>query len=193
MTGPTTGEVTRLLDALNAGEEDARESLIPIVYQELRALASAHMRAEGDGHTLQPTALVHEAYFRLVGQRVQWHGRSHFFAIAAQAMRRILVDHARKRKAARRGGGRQSTLMDHHAIVSEDPVDLIALDDALERLRTLDERQARTVELRFFGGLEVKETAEVLGVSEITVKRDWRSAKAWLYRELSTQPEADET
>lgn len=183
---PPSGEVTRLLEAINAGRADARDELIPIVYEELRELASSYMRREGVGHTLQPTALVHEAYVRLIGQtRVQWAGRSHFLAIAAQAMRRILVEHARRRSAARRGGGRNVTLQDHHALVGEDPVDVIALDDALERLRILDERQARTVELRFFGGLEVREVAEIQGVSEITVKRDWRSAKAWLYRELS--------
>ena len=145
------------------------------------------MRREADGHTLQPTALLHEAYLRLVDQnRVQWTGTAHFLAIAAQAMRRVLVDHARKRSAARRAGGPRATLEDHHAIVSEDPVDLLALDEALERLRELDERQAQTVELRFFGGLEIREVAEIQGVSEITVKRDWRSAKAWLYREMTS-------
>lgn len=192
MTTPSSGEVTRLLVALNAGDEGARDALIPVVYEELRTLASSYMRRESDGHTLQPTALVHEAYLRLVDQdRVQWSGRSHFMAIAAQAMRRILVDHARRRNAGRRGKGRQDTLLDHHAIVSDDPVDLIALDNALERMRDFDERQVRTVELRFFAGLGVRETAEVLGVSEITVKRDWRAARAWLFREMSREAGSD--
>jgi RNA polymerase sigma factor (TIGR02999 family) len=160
-----------------------------MVYEELRTLASSYLRRESLGHTLQPTALVHEAYMRLVDQRrVQWTGRSHFLAIAAQAMRRILVEHARKRNAARRGGGRGVTLEDHHALVSDEPVDLIALDTALQRLEVLDARQAQTVELRFFGGLEIREIAEMQGVSEITVKRDWRSAKAWLFNELSEAP-----
>ena len=155
----------------------------------MRTLASSHMRREDVGHTLQPTALVHEAYMRLVDQkRVRWTGRSHFLAIAAQAMRRILVEHARKRNAARRGGGRGVTLEDHHAVVSDEPVDLIALDAALGRLEVLDARQAHTVELRFFGGLEIREIAEMQGVSEVTVKRDWRSAKAWLFNELSETP-----
>lgn len=194
MTDPPSGEVTRLLDALNEGDVGARDALIPVVYEELRALAAAHMRREREGHTLQPTALVHEAYLRLVDQdRVKWNGRSHFMAIAAQAMRRILVDHARKRNAERRGSGRQVTLLDHHAISGDDPVDLIALDKALDRLRVFDERQVQTVELRFFAGLEVRDAAEVLGVSEITVKRDWRAARAWLFREMSmgTEPEVD--
>lgn len=157
-----------------------------MVYAELHALASAHMRREADGHTLQPTALVHEAYLRLVDQkRVHWTGRTHFLAIAAQAMRRILVDHARKRRAVRRDGGQRATLEDHHVVTSDDPIDLIALDAAMDRLRALDERQAQTVELRFFGGLEIREVAEIQGVSEITVKRDWRSARAWLFRAMS--------
>lgn len=186
MTSSAAGEVTQLLSALGDGDQSAAEALIPLVYDELRALASAYLRAEGDGHTLQPTALVHEAYLKLVNQHAGLNGASHFFAIAAQAMRRILIDHARRRNAQRRGGGRAVTLRDDHATTAEKPVDVLALDDALRKLAKEHTRQARTVELRYFGGLGVRETAQVLGVSEITVKRDWRYAKAWLSREVGT-------
>lgn len=185
-SGLPPAEVTRLLADLNAGVDGAQERLIPMVYAELRRLASSYMGRERAGHTLAPTALVHEAFIKLVDQdRVQWKGRAHFFGIAAQAMRRILVDHARKRNAARRGGGKQVTLVTGFAKTMEDPLDLMGLDAALNELAAMDERAAKTVELRFFGGLTVEETAEVLGVSAITVKRDWRSAKAWLYRKLA--------
>lgn len=180
--------VTRLLDDINAGRPGAREELVPVVYDELRILAESYMRKERPGHTLQPTALVNEAWMKLADQtRVEWKGRAHFFGIAAQAMRRILVDHHRKKSAARRGGGLTSiTLVDGPPETFEDPLDFIALDEALDELAKLDSRAARIVELKFFGGLSVEETAEVLDISTPTVKRDWRTAKAWLYQRLGT-------
>ena len=189
---PTSpAEVTRLLEAVNEGAIDAHERLIPVVYGELRSLASRYMSMERPGHTLQPTALVHEAFMKLVDQRrVQWTGRAHFFGIAAQAMRRILVDYARRRKAERRGGGRDLTLLDDQADTLADPLNLLSLDEALTELAAMDERAAKTVELRFFGGLSVEETAKVLEVSTPTVKRDWRYAKAWLYRRLEDGSDA---
>lgn len=181
----TSGEVTRLLEAVNRGDEDAREALVRTVYQELRQLAGIYMGAERPGHTLQPTALVNEAWMKLTDQsRVQWQGRSHFFGIAAQAMRRILVDHHRRRTAKRRSADPAITLAESVAQGFDDPVDLMALDGALQELSAMDARAARIVELRFFGGLSVEETAEVLGVSTPTVKRDWRMARAWLYERL---------
>ncbi len=179
-------EVTRLLSAINAGDPGAKEALVPVVYAELRILAESYMRKERSGHTLQPTALVNEAWIRLADQsRVEWKGRAHFFGIAAQAMRRILVDHHRRRTASRRGGERAVTLIDDAADTFSDPLDLLALDEALDQLAEMDPRAARVVELRFFGGLSVEETAAVLDVSEPTVKRDWRSARAWLYGRLA--------
>ena len=156
MTSASPGDVTQLLNQMNEGDEAAADSLIRVVYEELKSVAAAQMRAERDGHTLQPTALVNEAYIRLVDQRrVVWQGRSHFFGIASQAMRRVLIDHARKRNAQRRGGGKQVTLVDRHAAAQgDDPIDLIALDAALEKLSKTSERQAKTAELRYFGGLE---------------------------------------
>ena len=184
---PLAADVTRLLADVNEGVEGAQERLIPVVYGELRKLANSYMGREREGHTLQPTALVHEAFLKLVDQRrVEWNGRAHFFGIAAQAMRRILVDHARRRKAKRRGGGRQVTLMSGLADTVEEVLDLLSVDQALSELAELDARAARTVELRFFGALSVDEVAVVLGVSPVTVKRDWRSAKAWLYRRLAS-------
>ena len=183
VNGPT--EVTRLLQALNDGDAEARDRLAPLVYDELRSLAGSYMHREGAGHTLQPTALVSEAWMKLVDQsRVEWTGRAHFFGIAAQAMRRILVDHHRRRTAARRGGDQVPTLLEDAADTFQDPLDLIALDTALDKLAGFDPRAARVVELRFFGGLSVEETAEVLEVSTPTVKRDWRSARAWLYTRI---------
>ncbi len=185
---PATHDVTRLLHALQEGTPDAGDHLIRLVYQELHGIAERYMRRERSDHTLQPTLLVDEAYLRLVGQQhVSWQNRAHFFAIAAQAMRRILVDHARRRGAARRQGGQRVTLRADVAAPSAPAptLDLIALDDALSRLAALDARQAQVVELRFFGGLDVPQTAEALGVSPATVKRDWSFAKAWLARELS--------
>lgn len=182
-------EVTRLLSAINDGEMDARARLVPLVYDELRILAESYMRKERPGHTLQPTALVNEAWMKLADQtRVEWKGRAHFFGIAAQAMRRILVDHHRRRSAARRGGGKHVTLVEDAADTFSDPLDFIALDEALDELAEMDPRAARIVELRFFGGLSVEETAEVVDVSTPTVKRDWRTAKAWLYQRLGARP-----
>jgi RNA polymerase sigma factor (TIGR02999 family) len=187
---PTTShEVTRLLHALSAGDQVAMDQLIPLVYSELRAIASRHMRSERASHTLQTTALVHEAFLRLVDQHsTTWQNRSHFLSVAARAMRRILVDHARRRQAHKRGGGEAAISLDQVAGevagASGHPLDVAAVDDALVRLAELDARQAQTVELRFFGGLSVEETAEVVGISPATVKRDWQFAKAWLMREL---------
>ena len=180
-------EVTALLRDWSGGDRDALERLMPLVYQELRRLAASYLRVERPDHTLQPTALVHEAYLRLVDQRgVSWQNRAHFFGIAAQMMRRILVDHARRRQAAKR----DATALRVQAMSAEgeeasvrDP-ELLALDQALCGLESLDARQARIVELRFFGGLNVEETAEVAGVSSATVKREWRTARAWLAREI---------
>lgn len=178
-------DVTRLLAELQSGQEGAAEALVPLVYAELHALAVHFMRGERDDHTLQPTVLVHDAYLRLVGQRdTSWQSRSHFFGIAAQAMRRILVDHARRTRAAKRDGGERVTLDESVADRSGRTVDLIALDDALARLAALDPRQARVVELRYFSGLDIEQTATVLGISPATVKRDWTFARAFLQREL---------
>ncbi|HUO31908.1 MAG TPA: sigma-70 family RNA polymerase sigma factor [Bryobacteraceae bacterium] len=187
MAESTPSDVTRLLIAWSDGNKGALDQLLPLVYQELRRLARNHMRRERAGHPLQTTALVNEAYIRLIDQRqVKWQNRSHFFAIAAQAMRRILVSMARARFAARRGGMDQPVSLDEAVIFSPDrSAQLVALDEALQSLAVLDARQSRVVELRFFGGLSVEETAHVLGVSAETVMRDWKRAKAWLYRELS--------
>jgi RNA polymerase sigma factor (TIGR02999 family) len=169
------------------GDREALDKLIPIVYQELRRQAARYLRREHPGHTLQTTGLIHEAYLRLIDQRsVQWQNRAHFFAISAQLMRRILVDHARSREAAKRGGSDIKLPLEDGMIASEvREMDLVALDEALERLAAIDPQQGHVVELRFFSGLSVEETAEVLGVSQRTVKRDWNVAKAWLRREIS--------
>jgi RNA polymerase sigma-70 factor, ECF subfamily len=179
--------LTELLNRMRDGDEDAADRAMTMLYDELRIIAGRHMRGERCGHTLEPTALVHEAYMRLVGQReVEWQSRAHFLSIAARIMRRVLVDHARRRAAAKRGGGRVAITVTGGALSSASAViDLIALDDALMELAARDERQAKGVELRFFAGLDVGETAEVLGLSAATVKRDWRFAKAWLGRELA--------
>lgn len=182
-------DVTELLAEWRDGNQLAEEQLFPLVYDELRKLARSHLRRERPDHTLQPTALVNEAYLRLIDQkRVQWQSRAHFFGIASQMMRRILVDHARARKADRRGGGaRNLTLEDEVTPGDTRDVDLIALDDALEALAALDPSGARVVELRYFGGLTIEETAEVLGTSASTVKREWRAARTWLFRELNRE------
>lgn len=179
-------DVTRLLAAWSDGEESARSAVLDAVYAELRRLARAHLRRERRDHSLPPTALVHEAYLRLIDQtRVRWRSRAHFFAIAAQAMRRILVDHARTRAAAKRSGARTIPLIEDVAgpAPATAVIDVLALDDALARLSAIDARQGQLVELRFFAGLTVEETANVLGIAPITVKRDWALARAWLYRE----------
>lgn len=189
MSTDTPGEVTRLLDELNAGNSDALPVLLPLVYDELRRLASRHMGRERQGHTLQPTALVHEAYLKLVGQRsVRFQNRAHFFGVAAQAMRRILVDQARARLSDKRGGDRHAVPVDEAMLVEEPrAVDLVALDLALTDLAAFDPGQAKLVELRFFAGCTIEETAEILGVSDGTVKREWRLARAWLNRAVDRQ------
>ena len=181
------GAITALLNDVTAGKRDAFDRLLPLVYDELRLRAARYLRRERPNHTLQATALVHESYLRLVDQReVRWQNRAHFFGVAAQAMRRILVDEARSRGRWKRGGGGR-----HVSLGQVEPeskgrsVDLLALDEALRRLAVRDARQARVVELRYFGGLTVEEAAEVIGVSEVTVRREWTMAKAWLRRELS--------
>lgn len=181
----TPGEVTALLRAVSRGERTAGDRLIPIVYEELRAIASARMSGERPDHTLDPTSLVHEAYLRLIDTSlVEWEDRSHFFRVAAGAMRRVLVDHARARAALKRGGDRRRIALEDPSDTRQ-PVDLIALDDALARLEQIDPRQRAVVELRFFGGLDVEETARALGVSPRTVEEDWRLARAWLRRSLA--------
>jgi RNA polymerase sigma-70 factor (ECF subfamily) len=184
------GQVTGLLQAWSDGDETALERLIPLVEAELRRLARAYMRRERQGHTLQTTALVNEAFIRLVdAQQVRWNDRAHFLGISARLMRRVLVDHARARGYQKRGGGAQRvTFGEALAIAPEPSVDLVALDRALEALATVDARKARVVELRFFGGLSVEETADVLHLSTDTIKRDWRLAKLWLLRELEGEP-----
>lgn len=184
MSASRAGDVTRLLLDLSNGRREATDELLPLVYAELRDLAARLLRHERPDHTLQPTALVHEAYLRLVDQRVEtWENKAHFLGIAAQAMRRILVDHARRRATAKRRGARV-TLEEDLAPATDPAPDLLEIDAALARLAELDARQARVVELRFFGGLSVEETASVLGTGTATVKRDWAFARAWLHREL---------
>jgi RNA polymerase sigma-70 factor (ECF subfamily) len=179
------GQITRLLVEMGQGNKEAINQLLPLVYDELRRIARSHFRRERGEHTLQPTALVHEAYLRLADQRSPMESRGHFLAIAATQMRRILLDYARQHDAARRGGGDERVLLeDATAICGPRPVDMIALDAALLKLASLDAAQAQLVELRFFGGLSVEETAEAIGVSTATVKRSWSSARAFLRREL---------
>jgi RNA polymerase sigma-70 factor (ECF subfamily) len=181
-------DVTTLLGQLVKGNDAAASKLIPIVYDELRRLAAGYMRRERKDHTLQPTALVHEAYLKLIEQRaVDWQGRAHFFGIAAQIMRRILIDHARGHMRDKRGGGAIPVPLDEALVFSpEQSSELVALDASLERLAKLDPRQSRIVELRFFGGLTVEQTAEMLGISAKTVKREWSMAKAWLHGDMKT-------
>jgi RNA polymerase sigma factor (TIGR02999 family) len=179
--------VSELLRAWSDGDRAALDQLIPVVYDELRRQAARYLRRELPGHTLQTTALVNEAYLRLVDQNdVRWQNRAHFFGIAAQLMRRILVDHARAKHRAKRGGADlRVTLNEATAVTKSREIDLVALDEALNRLAKIDPQQSKVVELRFFSGLNVEETAEVLGISPATVKRDWSVAKAWLHREIS--------
>jgi RNA polymerase sigma factor (TIGR02999 family) len=180
--------VTELLVAWGNGDETARDELMPLVYRELHRLAHQYMKRENPGHTLQTSALVNEAFVKLVDQRdVHWRNRAHFFGIAAQLMRRILVDHARSRQYLKRGGGAHHVSFEEAAIVSQErAADVVALDDALTTLAAVDTRKGQIVELRFFGGLSIEETAEVLAVSPGTVMRDWTLAKAWLRREMTT-------
>ena len=187
MTVTTNSNVTRLLVDWRNGNQDALNQLMPLVYDELHGLAKRYMGRERDGHTLQTNALVNEAYLRLVNQQgIDWQNRAHFFGIAAQVMRHLLVDHARSKQYAKRGGSSQQvTLNEGTALVDERPIEVLALNEALDRLTAIDPRKGRIVELRYFGGLSSEETAEVLRVSEITVKREWLKAKAWLFRELS--------
>lgn len=188
---PPPGEVTGLLKAWSSGNSAALDQLIPIVYDELRAVAARYLRRERPDHTLQPTALVNETYLRLIDQRqVQWQNRAHFIGVAAQMMRRILVDHARNHNRAKRGGTARKVSLDEAVALSEERADeLVELDEALTALEALDERKSRVVEMRYFGGLSVEETAEVLKVSEITVARDWKLAKAWLYTTINDKRE----
>jgi len=182
----STDNVTKLLLDLSGGDRSAVDLLLPVIYDELRKLAANYLRRERPDHTLQPTALVHEAYLHLVDQtRVNWQNRAHFFGVAAQIMRRLLIDHARKHNAEKRGQDYEKLSLDENIDRSvERSGDLIALDDALNALASFDEQKARLVELRYFGGLSIEETADVLGVTPTTVKRHWRLAKAWLYGEL---------
>jgi RNA polymerase sigma-70 factor (ECF subfamily) len=188
---PAPHDVTQLLIDWSNGSQDAVEHLFPLVYEELRRLAHRYMRRERPGHTLQTTAVVHEAYLRLIDQNhVQWQNRAHFFAIAAQMMRRILITHAQSHAYAKRGGGALKVSLDEAAVLSPARAgELIALDEALKSLAVIDVRRSQVVELRFFGGLSNEEIAEVLKISPNTVTRDWNVAKAWLYREMSKEQE----
>ena len=188
-------DVTTLLVEWSGGNHNALEELTPLVYDQLRLLAARALRGERPGHTLQSTALVHEAYLKLIDQnRVQWHDREHFFAVAAQIIRRILVNYARGRKAHKRGGGQAMIALDDSITpVQGRDVDMVALDDALETLAKMDPQQARIVELRFFGGVSIEGTARMLGVSASTVTRDWNLARAWLKRELARSASSKET
>jgi RNA polymerase sigma factor (TIGR02999 family) len=191
MTPTSPDEVTQLLLDWGGGDKAAIDKLMPLVYEELRRLARHYMRRERAGHTLQTTAIVNEAYLHLINQRdVQWQNRAHFFGIASHLMRRILASYARSRHYAKRGGGARQVSLDEAMIVSEERVaEMVALDDALNALAEIDERKSRIVEMRFFGGLSIEETAEVLGVSAGTVMRDWTLAKAWLRREIGKEGE----
>ena len=186
VSAPPRQEVTQVLVDWNKGDQNAPDRLMPLVYEELRKLARNYLQRERSDHTLQATGLVHEAYLRLVDQdSMSWQNRAHFFAVAAQVMRRILVDHARSHRAEKRGGDREKIAFDEALAPSDEKaVDLIALDDALQDLGRFDPRQSRIVELRFFGGLTNEEIGEVLEISPRTIKREWRLAKAWLRREI---------
>jgi RNA polymerase sigma factor (TIGR02999 family) len=186
MAVPSTHEVTSLLQAWGRGDDDALQRLVPLVYEQLRLAARRYMARERPGHTLETTALIHETYLRLVDVRqVKWQNRAHFLAMCAQLMRRILIEFARSRGYQKRGGGAVRVNLDRALLVGKQPdFNLVALDDALNRLAQVDERKSKVVELRFFGGLDVQETAEVMKVSADTVMRDWKLAKVWLLREL---------
>jgi RNA polymerase sigma factor (TIGR02999 family) len=185
---PPPGELFRLW---RSGDEEALHRLLPLVYEELRRVARRHLRGERPGHTLQTTALIHEAYLRLIDQgAVEAHDHSHFVALTSHLMRQILVDHARARLAKKRDGGCRVTLAEDLAVTQPAAIDVLAVDEALNRLAGLDVQQARVVELRYFGGLSIRETSEALGVSEATVKRDWATARAWLHREIGSASRA---
>lgn len=181
------GQVTQLLERWGRGDRSALNELTPLVYTELRNVAAAYLRRERPDHTLQATALVNEAYLRLIGKKPShWQGRKHFYGIAARLMRQVLVEHARKHKAGKRGGGRMNVTLEHFEEVSNTPdVDILAVHQALERLASFDEQQARIVELRFFGGLSIEEAAETLGIGHATVEREWKMARAWLRNALT--------
>lgn len=187
MTQPPTDELTQLLIAWSEGDRAALDKLMPLIHEELRRLAHHYMSRERSGHTLQTTALVNEAYLRMVNRKgAHWQNRAHFFAIAAQSMRSILVDHARGLAYAKRGGGARKIALDEALVVSQERAgEVLALDDALALLAKIDTKQSRIVELRFFGGLTIEETAEVLDLSPATIKREWTTAKAWLYHQLN--------
>jgi RNA polymerase sigma factor (TIGR02999 family) len=193
MSPEPSADVTQLLVSWSMGNQAALEKLMPLVYSELRRLASAYLRRERADHTLQSTALVHEAFLKLVNQRdVEWRNRAHFYGIAAQMIRRILVDYARSHHAEKRGSGAVKLALDEAlGVPQKTDLDLLGLNDALEQLADMDPRQNRVVELRFFAGLSIEETAEVMELSPATVKREWNSARAWLFRELSRRPAAD--
>ena len=186
-------QVTQLLRKWSGGDEQALEALMPLVYGELKRLAASYLKWERPDHTLQSAALVNEAYLRLIGQNeVVWQSKAHFFGIAAQMMRRILVDHARAHKASKRGAGAETLELNEAVAQAEkQSINLLGLDEALETLEKMDPQQSRIVELRFFGGLSIEETAEVLKISPATVKRDWAAARAWLYREVTSRGASD--
>lgn len=187
MQTPQSNQVTRLLLNWSRGDREALDELMPLVYQELRKLASSYLKSERPDHTLQPTALIHEAYLRMVGHEMpEWQGRAHFFGVASRLMRQILVEHARTRYAIKRGGGQQKISLEDasEVFVQDDAAKLLALDHALTKLAAFDERRSRILEMRAFGGMSVEETAEALGVSDTTVKREMRLAQAWVRREL---------
>jgi RNA polymerase sigma factor (TIGR02999 family) len=187
-------EITRRLIAWGEGDQKAGDELLPLVYTELRRLARSYLRRERAGHTLQPTALVHEAYLRLIDQgQARWQSRAHFFGIAARLMRQILIEYARSRNATKRGGGLRVTLAKSILRFEEKDVDLLALDDALSEMEKIDSEKSRVVELRFFGGMSIEETALAMGISTATVTRHWRMARAWLYRRIKKGREGRET
>jgi len=190
MASGSAPDVTQLLVNWSQGDQGALEQLMPLVYGELRRLASSYLRRERSNHTLQSTALVHEAFMRLVKQQdVQWRNRAHFYAIAAQMIRRILVDYARSQHADKRGAGAVKLELDEAMAVPHQPeIDLLGLNDALDQLAELDARQSRVVELRFFAGLSIEETAEVMHLSPASIKREWNTARAWLFRQMTRQP-----
>lgn len=188
MSQQSSHEITQMLIELTDGNTEVVNRILPHIYDELRRLASSYLRRERSDHTLQPTALVHEAYLKLIDQkRVQWQNRAHFFGIAAQVMRRILMDHARKHGAEKRGGDAEKLPIEEEILIVSNgrSAELLALDDALEELAKMDPQKAKIVELRYFGGLSIEETAEVMGVSVPTINRQWRTAKAWLYGQIA--------